>query len=99
MRTSAVEDIDGDHFPDPLTVNYKAVLEKMTKLPNTYEFNRYELKKLWKKYYEQTEKTEDDDILYNLNGIEHVGQLEPEDFVYIFDTSLVKQYTFKNLED
>lgn len=99
MRASSVEDIDGVQFPDPLTVDYNSFLENERVLPQTYTFTRPDLKKLWKKYYENTNKTEDDDILYNLNGIEHVGLIEPEDFIYIFDTSKVKQYTFKDLDN
>lgn len=99
MRESVVEDIDGEHFPDPLTINYQRALDSLRKLPESYTLNRYDLKKLWKKYYLETGKLEDDDILYSLNGVEHVGLFEPGDFLYKFNTDLVEQYEFKNLEN
>jgi hypothetical protein len=55
------------------------------------------LRKLWWKYYEETGLTDMDDCQYNLNMIEHVGELEPEDQILLFDTSKLKQYEFKDL--
>ena len=48
-------------------------------------------------YYKETGKLEMDDILYSINGIEHVGLLEPGDMLYLYDPEDVEQYTFKDL--
>lgn len=97
MRASVNTDIDGEQFPDPLTISYEDVLEGEKKIPNSYSLNAVNLRKLWWKYYETTGLTDMDDCQYNLNMIEHVGELEPEDQILLFDTSKLKQYEFKDL--
>jgi len=97
MRASVVEDIDGEKYPDPLTINYQAIIDATHYLPEVMELNRTDLKKFWVKYYKATEKQDEDDILLTLNGVEHIGVLEPEDKLYLFDTSYVPQYNFKDL--
>lgn len=97
MRSSVVEDTDGQQFPDPLTINYQTVIDNEGSMPETHKLNFTDLKKLWLMYYKQTESTEMDDVLYSVNGIEHVGLLEPGDVIYMYDTNNIKQYDFKNL--
>lgn len=99
MRDSLVQDIDGENFPDPLTVDYQSVIDQTSQIPSSYTLTRPNLKKLWKVYYENTGLTEMDDVVYTLNGIEHVGMLEPGDQIYLFDTNKLSQFSFKNLED
>lgn len=97
MRASVVEDIDGQQFPDPLTINYQASIDKYAGLPKVHEVSYLDLKKLWLMYYKETGKLEMDDILYSINGVEHVGLLEPGDMLYMYDPEDVEQYTFKDL--
>lgn len=97
MRPGVNTDVDGDQFPDPLTISYEDALEGNKKVPDSYRLNVVNLRKLWWKYYEATGQVDGDDILYNLNNIEHVGELEPEDQILLFDTTKVKQYDFKDL--
>lgn len=99
MRASVIEDIDGQQYPDPLTINYQAAIDKYNAVPTSYKLNYTDLKKLWVAYYKQTNKVEEDDILYSINGIEHVGLLEPEDTIYLYDTEEVEQFKFKDLSD
>lgn len=98
MRPSDVMDIDGEFFPDPLTINYQRVLNTTDELPISYALNLYDLKKLWLSYYKQTSSVDMDDILYTVNGIPHVGLLEPEDSIYRFNTNAVDFYSFKSLD-
>lgn len=97
MKSSTVEDVDGMQFPDPLTINYQAAIDNFNAIPDSYTLSAVDLKKLWVAYYKQTGKTEEDDILYSINGIEHVGLLEPEDRIYLYDPERVEQFNFKNL--
>lgn len=97
MRPSIVEDEDGQQFPDPLTINYQAAIDKYNAMPQAYTLSQLDLKKLWVKYYRETTKLDEDDILYSINGIEHVGLLEPGDSIYVFNPEDVEQFNFKNL--
>lgn len=97
MRTSIVEDIDGNQFPDPLTVDYQSVVRATRTLPSTMTLSRVDLKKFWVKYYKTTGKQELDDVLLSINGVEHFGVLEPGDSLYLFNTDSVAQFGFKDL--
>ena len=48
MRESPVKDIDGENFPDPLTVDYQAVVDQTLSLPATMTLSRVYLKRFWK---------------------------------------------------
>lgn len=98
MRESPVKDIDGENFPDPLTVDYQAVVDQTLSLPATMSLSRVDLKRFWVKYYKTTNKTDLDDVLLSINNVEHFGVLEPEDTLYLFDTENVPQFSFKDLE-
>lgn len=97
MRASVVEDIDGNQFPDPLTVDYQSVIRKSHYLPGTMTLSRVDLKKFWVKYYKETNLQELDDVLLSVNGVEHFGVLEPGDSLYLFNTEDVEQFKFKDL--
>lgn len=98
MRESwCAKDIDGESYPDPLSIDYKSVVDNTSNIPNTYTLTEPDVLKLWKSYYKATGKVEMDDVLYTLNGIEHVGVLEPLDQIYLFPTENVRQYKFKDL--
>lgn len=97
MRASKVEDTDGDQYPDPLTINYQAAIDAQVTIPDTYTLTTPDLKKLWVMYYKQTGRVEMDDVLYSINGIEHVGVLEPGDSIYLYDPDEVTQFTFSDL--
>ena len=98
MKPSVIADIDNELFPDPLTIDYSRVIATADRLPTSYTLNVYDLKKLWVKYYKQTNSTEQDDIIYTVNGIPHVGLLEPEDNIYLFNANAVDFYKFNSLE-
>lgn len=98
MRESWIaKDIDGEAYPDPLTIDYKSLTDSADGVPSTYTLTEPDVLKLWKSYYKATGKTEMDDVLYTLNGIEHVGVLEPLDQIYLFDVDSIHQYKFKDL--
>lgn len=97
MRSSVVEDIDGDQFPDPLTINYQSAIEEYELLPSIHKITLMDIRKLWLMYYKETDKVEMDDVLYSINGVEHVGELEPDDLLYMYDPELVKPFSFKDL--
>ena len=99
MKPSSVLDIDGEVFPDPLTIDYQYVVDNTNRLPPAYTISFPDLHKLWVKYYKETGKTEMDDILYSVNGIGHVGMLEPEDNIYLFNTDLIRSFDFKDLPE
>lgn len=98
MRPSLVSrDIDGEQWPDPLTINYQSAIDNYDAFPEVWEINTTDLKKLWLAYYRKTEDVEMDDVLYSINGIEHVGQLEPGDQILMYDPELVESFGFKDL--
>lgn len=97
MRASKVEDIDGEQYPDPLTINYQAAIDAQHAFPNTHQLTVPDLKKLWVMYYKQTDRVEMDDVLYSINGIEHVGVLEPGDTIYLYNPDDVEQFKFSDL--
>lgn len=98
MRSSTVLDIDGEYYPDPLTVNYDRAIEVIPNyIPRGYTLNTPDLKKLWVKFYKETSETSTDDMVYSINGIEHVGVLEPGDNILLYNTDDVRQYEFKDL--
>lgn len=97
MRSSKIRDIDGEQFPDPLTINYQAAIDSANSVPGAHEVTFMDLKKLWLMYYKETGKLELDDVLYSINGIEHVGELEPGDIIYMYSPEDVKQFSFKDL--
>lgn len=98
MRPSTVEDIDGQQFPDPLTIDYQSAIRNYGVLPGIHEITPLDLKKLWLMWYRETGKTDLDDILYSINGVEHVGVLEPGDQLYMYDPEQVDSFKFKDLE-
>lgn len=91
-------DTDGIVFPDPLSIDYNSVIENTSSIPNSYKLSYPDTRKLWVAYYKNTSEVEMDDVQYTLNNIEHVGLLEPEDEILIFDTSLLQSQTFYNLK-
>lgn len=97
MRFSVVEDIDGDQYPDPLTIDYHTAIISSSLVPSSYKLSRQDLRKLWAKYYKVTDSVEMDDVLYSMNGIEHVGILEPGDNIFLYNTDFVSQVKFKDL--
>lgn len=97
MRSSVVEDIDGEQFPDPLTIDYQGVVDRTLSLPSSYSLKLNDLKRLPNKFYEETGEVYGDDILYSVNGIEHVGVLEPEDSVILYNFKSVKSFDFVDL--
>ena len=99
MRQSVVEDIDGDQYPDPLTINYQRAIDKTTGYPDGFKLTRVDLKKLWVKLYKETGQTELDDVLLSVNGIEHQGVLEPEDVIYNYNIDAVRQFEFVDLTE
>lgn len=99
MRPSIVEDIDGQQYPDPLSINYQIAIDKYETIPSAHNFTNMDLKKMWVTYFQATGKLEMDDVLFSINGIEHVGVLEPGDSLYLYDPELVEQFRFKNLEN
>lgn len=90
-------DTDGEVFPDPLSIDYSPVFDDLKTVPEAYTLTQPDLKKLWWALYKATEQTEGDDILLNLNGIDHVGLLEPEDQIILFPTDNVRPFDFCNL--
>lgn len=98
-ESNSRDEKDNEFYPDPLSVNYDAALEATNKMPDGFELTKADLKKFWVAYYKATGKTEEDDILLQLNDVPHIGMLEPGDVLYKFNPKLIKSYTFFNLRD
>ncbi len=97
MKPSFTEDIDGNQYPDPLTINYQGVIDNCSSYPPGFTLTAVDLKRLWVRYYKETGKTEMDDVLYSVNGIEHVGVLEPGDVIYKYPVNTIQPFNFVNL--
>jgi len=80
LDDGAVLDIDGQVYPDPLTINYNEGV--LSKLPTEYRITERDLAKWWIVMWEQYQMNEMDDILLNINGIRYVMDLKPNDVIY-----------------
>jgi hypothetical protein len=76
-----VLDIDGQTFPDPLAVNYNTGI--LTKIPIEYRITERNLAKFWTFMYEQYGITDLDDCFLNINGINYIMSLQPNDIIYL----------------
>jgi len=75
-----VLDIDGQTYPDPLSINYN--IGRLTKIPTNYKITARDLQRFWTCMYEQYGRTELDDIWLNINGISYLMDLKPNDVIY-----------------
>lgn len=98
MWEANTQDEDGEAWPDPLSVDFEKVIESTRSMPDSYTLRHPDLKKLWIAYYKASKLVDLDDVIYCLNGIAHVGQLEPEDQIILFDLKSLGQYSFYNLK-
>lgn len=98
MKSSSQFDIDNETFPDPLSLNYKAILESdifsdpplQTEVDYIFLERPYLL--IWN-YYTNTDRSitaiDDagqaylDDIVLDLNNIPHIASMEANDVLYI----------------
>lgn len=85
MESSKVFDIDGESFPDPLSVAYNNV--ELTKLPSKKSVSSVDIAKFWLFMYNNYNIQEKDDILLGLNGIPYIGMLEPGDDIFLVDST------------
>lgn len=83
MKESNVADIDGDTWPNPLSINY--VGAKLTNIPNEHVVSRGDIARFWEYYYKRYGSVELDDILLTLNGIPYIGCLEEGDKIAELD--------------
>lgn len=95
MKESSVFDIDGEPFPDPLSVAYNNI--SLTKLPSKKMVSSVDISKFWLFMYRNYGLQEEDDILLGLNGIPYVGMLEPGDEIFLVDA--VDLENFQSLSD
>lgn len=78
---SNVVDIDGQAWPDPLSVTYNDV--QLTKAPPQHILTDAEITKFWLFMKNQYDLQEMDDILLNINAIPYLGMQRPGDAIYL----------------
>lgn len=79
MTQSVYQDIDGDFFPDPTTLNYNNLIAKNIK---TIELTEITCEKFWIILPTLYGNYELDDILLSINRIPHRNMLRPGDIIF-----------------
>ncbi len=77
MNESNVQDIDGELYPDVLSMDYSHI--KFNNLPPISTITSADINRFWYFMYRNYGIQYYDDLLLNLNGIPYVGMLEPND--------------------
>lgn len=90
MKDSNISDIDGDTWPNPLSLNY--VGAELTVIPNEHTVSRGDIARFWEYYYKRYNTTELDDILLTLNGIPYIGCLEEGDKLAEIDSADINNF-------
>lgn len=80
MRESLVEDIDGEAYPDPVSLNYKAF--QANDFIEAYTLGEFDLERFWLTASKKYGKAELDDIVLTLNGIPHKHFLKIGDTIH-----------------
>ena len=80
FEESSILDEDGQTWPDPLTINYN--IGRLTKIPTNYSITARDLQRFWTCMFEQYNMIELDDIWLNINGIQYLMDLKPNDIIY-----------------
>lgn len=84
MKAGSVKDIDGELFPDPLSINYSKV--QLTVIPTeTMIVTTADLDCPWLAFYKKYNETGFDDLLWNMLGIPFFTTLEPGDELPLLD--------------
>jgi hypothetical protein len=94
MTASAVQDTDGEYFPDAVSVTYGKDIKK---LPAEHVVNVNDVAKFWVTYYEHYNDTEGDDLLLSKNCVPYVGTLVPGDKLFFFDVEDLRDIVFKEV--
>jgi len=81
MKDSYIKDIDGETFPDPLSLNFNDL--KLTTAPYKKRLEARHAVRPWLVMYEMFNITEQDDILLTMNGASWKSLLDPGDEIYI----------------
>jgi hypothetical protein len=92
MHQSKVRDIDGDFFPDPLSITFDKPIKQ---LPTAKQIGGADISKFWMTYYEQYEETDGDDLLLSRNQIPYIGKLKPGDIIYFFQKDDLADVVFE----
>jgi hypothetical protein len=80
-NSSYVEDIDGEKWPDPLSLVYN---KDITEVPTTHKVTTADIAKFWLCYQRLGRNDDYDDILLSRNQIPYIGLLRPGDSLYVF---------------
>lgn len=94
-KESQVLDIDGEAWPDPLSVSFNDI--QLTKAPPQYQLKDGDITKFWlfmEKYYNRQDM---DDILLNINAIPYLGMERPGDAIYLVEMSDMEAFTTQKL--
>lgn len=89
MKESEVQDIDGDLYPDVLSVDYSKV--EFKELPPVVTITSADINRFWYFMYKNYGISYNDDLLLNLNGIPYVGMLEPNDKLVMISLNDLKR--------
>ncbi len=96
MKESSVKDIDGEFFPDPLSLSYDI---SVTELPSKKQVNSVDIAKFWLFMQNNYDMAEEDDILLGVNGVPYVGMLEPGDEIYLVSKTDLENFAANNSAD
>ena len=80
FNESKVLDIDGQTWPDPLSIDYNT--GKLSKIPTHYKITIRDLQRFWVCMHEQYGRTDLDDLWLNINGIPYLMTLQPNDVIF-----------------
>ena len=80
MTESTQLDIDGSHYPDPLSLNYNGFDPKTALTP--IELDDESIRYFWWTTYKVYKTAEYDDLVLTLNGVPHKNFLVEDQVIY-----------------
>lgn len=89
MKESSVQDIDGELYPDVLSLDYSKI--EFNELPPINTITSADINRFWYFMFRNYGVAELDDLLLNLNGIPYIGMLEPNDKIVMIQLNDLKR--------
>lgn len=90
MNEGVVADIDGEVYPDVLSVNFSDF--KLTSIPKLHQVTSADICKFWVYTNKVYDAPELDDLLLTMNGIGYIGMLEPGSTLLEFSKSDIENF-------
>jgi hypothetical protein len=81
----AVDPVDGQPFPDPLSINYNST--QLSSIPPYIDIDQSYIEHFWLLMHNHYGLQELDDILLSLNNVPYIGMLSPGDKIFLISNN------------